>query len=85
MSVPELPSNISSPEETFQASLSTIYIVIDELLLDLIKSQERLQTLFKYMVAQHHISWLKMQPQEVSGYDLYLSFQGYFPEDFHIG
>ena len=73
MSVPELPSNISSPEETFQASLRRVYIIIDKLHSELTNSQERLQTLFNYMVSHYQNSKLRIQPQEVSGYDIFLS------------
>ena len=73
MSVPELPSNISSPEEKFQASLRRIYLLIDYMRLYINKSQERLQTLFNSMVAQHQNFKLQMEPRAVSGSNIYLS------------
>ena len=67
MSVPELPYNISSPEETLQASIRRVIILcsnitksIVELRSNLTKSQERRQTMFNSMVAH-----LQMQPQAV--------------------
>ena len=73
MSVPELPSNNSSPEETFTASLGRVYILIDDMRSDLTKSQERLQTLFNYIITQHQTFELQMKPQTLFGSDLSLS------------
>ena len=73
MSVPELPSDIYSPEEMFKYSLRRVYILIDYLLSELTKSQDRLHTLFNSMVAQYQNSKLQMQPQAVSGSDIYIS------------
>ena len=73
ISVPELPSEISSPEETFHNSLRRVYISIDELHLEPTKSQERLQTLSNYTFAYNQIFDLQMQPQAVSGSDISLS------------
>ena len=71
ISVPELPSNISSPEEAFQYSLSRVYLLISGMSWELTKSQERLQILFNCMVAQHQNFKLPMEPQAVSGSDIY--------------
>ena len=57
----------------FQYYIRKVYLLIDEMRLDLTKSQERLQTLFKYMVSQHQIFKLQMQPQAVSGSDISIS------------
>ena len=81
MKFPELTSNIFSPEDNFQASLGRVYILIDEMLSNITKSQERLQTLFNSMVAQNQNFKLQMQPHAVSGYDISLS-KDFFPEDF---
>ena len=62
MSVPEIPSNIYSPEERVQVSLRRVYILIYKLLLDLTKSQERLQNIFGFMVAQNQNFKLQMKP-----------------------
>ena len=43
MSFPYFPSNIYSPEETFQASLRRVYILIGKLHSCLNKSQEGIQ------------------------------------------
>ena len=72
MSFVELPSNISYPEDKSRASLRKVYISIDVLSLVLTNSQERLQALFSYMVAQHENIKLQMQPQAVTGSDLFL-------------
>ena len=80
MLLTELSSNISSPEEMFQASLRRVCILIEELRLyltkwchqNLTKSQDMLQTMSNYMVSQHHNFKLQMQPQAVSGSDLSL-------------
>ena len=83
MSVPELPYNISSPEETLQdsqriiqASLRNITKSIDELQdrlrSDLTKSQERNQTMFNSIVAQLQNFNLQMQPQAVPVSDISL-------------
>ena len=56
MSVPECLSNISYPEETFQASLRRAYILFD----NIIKSQERLQTHLNSWISQYQISELQI-------------------------
>ena len=83
MSVPEISSDISSSEEIFKASLKRVYILIGGLRFYLTKSQERLQTLFNYMVDQNENSKLQMQPQAVSSSDISIS-TGYFQEYFHL-
>ena len=78
MSVPELPSKISSPDETFQASPRRLYILIDKMRSgltnwrhkNLTNSLEMLQTMSNYMVTQHQNFELQMQPQAVPGSDL---------------
>ena len=52
-------------------------MLIDEMSSYLTKSQDRIQTLSNYMIAQHQHFKLQMQPQEVSGYDLSLSKSTY--------
>ena len=52
-------------------------MLIDEMSSYLTKSQDRIQTLSNYMIAQHQHFKLQMQPQEVSGYDLFLSKSTY--------
>ena len=64
---------VTTQKENFQASIMRVYILIDKLRSDLSKSQERLQTLFNSMVAQHQNFKLQMQPQAVSGFDLSVS------------
>ena len=73
MSVPELTSKISSPEEIFQASLRRIYILIGEMRSDLTKSQDRLQNMFNSMVAQQQHFNIQMEPQVVSVSDISIS------------
>ena len=46
MSVPELPYNIFSPEEVFQASLRRVNILLDELRSNFTKSIEDLRSNF---------------------------------------
>ena len=73
MSVPELPSKISSPEYTLQTSLRRVYILIEDMRSDLTKLQERLKNMFNSMISQHQNFKLQMKPQEVTGSDLSLS------------
>ena len=81
MSVPEIPSNISSSEDTFQDSLRRLCILIDNFRSDLTKwfhqnltkSQERLQTMPNSMVNQNQIFYIQLQPQVVPGSDLSIS------------
>ena len=72
-SVPELPSYISSPEDTFHDSLRRVFILIGKMRSYLTKSQERFQTLFNYMVSKHQNSKLQIQSQAVSGSYISLS------------
>ena len=83
MSVPELPYNISSPEETFQTSLRIILASLrnitksigelrDELRSDLTNSKERIQTMSNSMVAQIQNFKLQMKPQAVPVSDISL-------------
>ena len=72
MSVPGIPLNTSSLEETSQDSLRRLYVLIDKMCLCLTKSQERIQTMLKSMIALNHNFKLQMQPQEVSGSDISL-------------
>ena len=81
MSVPELPYITSSPEDIFQAYLRGLYIKIDKMRLELTKLQERIKTLLNSMIGQHQNFKLQIQPQAVSGSDIFL-YKGYFLEGF---
>ena len=72
ISVPELPSGISSPEDMFQDSLKRVYVLIGETWSELTKSQERIQTLFNSMISKYQHFKLQMQPHSVSGFDISL-------------
>ena len=80
MSVLGLPSNISSLDEKFQASLRRFSVLIDKTRLDLTKIclyntnlQERLKNQLNYMIAKHQIFKLQIQIQVVSGSDISIS------------
>ena len=73
MSATEIPSNTSSPEETFQDYLRRVYILIGDICSSLTKSFEMIQNLLNSMIALHQNSKLQMQPKAVSGSDISLS------------
>ena len=73
MSVPEIPSNISSLEDMFQASLMMLYILIEKMCLTLTNSQYMIQNLLNYMIDLHKSFKLQMKPQAVSVSDISLS------------
>ena len=97
MLVPEIPFNISSPQEIFKASLEKLQTKIDAFHLNYtkkmektlssstkkIRSQERLQKMLNTTHSQLQISKLQTQPMEVSGFDLSLVKATYFDFGFN--